>query len=76
MLTQLIEHIVKSLVDQPDKVVITQSTEGQKVMIKVAVSPVDVGRVIGKDGQTIRAMRSVALVLGPSDRETIVEVVR
>lgn len=76
MLQKLIEHMVKSLVDQPESVVITQTVDGNKVLLKIAVSDADVGRVIGKEGQTIRAMRSLALVLGPIDQETIVEVAR
>lgn len=76
MLTPFIEHIVKSLVDKPDLVSISQTTEGNKVIIGVKVSEEDLGRVIGKDGQTIRAIRLLAVAVSPAGSEIAVDIIK
>lgn len=56
---ELVEHIAKALVDQPDHVRVTQ-TEGESVTIlEIRVSPDDVGKVIGKEGRIANAIRTV-----------------
>ena len=55
----LVELIVKGLVDSPDEVVITE-TSGESVMIiEIRVSAEDVGKVIGKEGRIANAIRTV-----------------
>lgn len=58
----LIAHIARSLVDNPDAVVVTTSEEEETVTIGLAVAREDVGKVIGKQGRTARAMRSLLAV--------------
>lgn len=76
MLTSFVEYVVKSLVDKPDLVSITQTSEAGKIVIGVKVSDEDLGRVIGKDGQTIRAIRSLALAISPAGSEINVDIIK
>ncbi len=56
---ELIVCIAKSLVDQPDEVSVTLTEEDGTVTIELGVAPEDLGKVIGKQGRTARAMRSL-----------------
>jgi len=57
----LIEHIAKSLVDAPEQVVVEQ-LDGDVIELEVAES--DMGKVIGRQGRTVRAMRAVLSAAG------------
>ena len=57
----LIEHIAKSLVDAPEQVFVEQ-LDGDVVELEVAES--DMGKVIGRQGRTVRAMRAVLSAAG------------
>jgi predicted RNA-binding protein YlqC (UPF0109 family) len=74
MLKELIEYIVKTLVDDPASVSVSVTTDETKTLVRVAVADADLGRVIGKDGQTIRAIRSLALAVAPEGQEVSVDV--
>ncbi len=55
----LIEHIAQSLVDLPDEVKVTE-IDGEKVsVLELKVAKEDLGKVIGKQGRTARAMRII-----------------
>jgi predicted RNA-binding protein YlqC (UPF0109 family) len=56
---ELIICIAKSLVDQPDEVNVKLTEEDDTVTIELSVAPEDLGKVIGKQGRTARAMRSL-----------------
>ncbi|MBR2468177.1 MAG: KH domain-containing protein [Clostridia bacterium] len=57
---QLISYIVKSLVDNPDKVEVSTENESEKVIIlKVVVDPSDLGKVIGKGGKIASSIRTI-----------------
>ena len=47
-MTKLVEAIAKSLVDNPEEVVVTETEEQQGTVIKLSVAPSDMGKVIGK----------------------------
>jgi uncharacterized protein len=55
----LIEEIAKSLVDEPDQVSINQIDSEQGTVLELKVAPNDLGKVIGKQGRTARAMRTL-----------------
>ncbi len=55
----LIEHIAKALVDKPDEVKVTEVTGIQTSVIELQVAKDDLGKVIGKQGRTARAMRTI-----------------
>jgi len=56
---ELITCIAQSLVDQPEEVKVTLVEEEDTVTVELAVAPEDLGKVIGKQGRTARAMRSL-----------------
>ena len=55
----LVEHIAKALVDEPDQVSINHLEEGGDTVLELTVAPNDLGKVIGKQGRTARAMRAL-----------------
>ncbi len=61
---ELIEYIAKSLVDRPENVAVRE-TEGEKTtIIELRVAQEDLGKVIGKQGRTARAMRTILNAAG------------
>jgi predicted RNA-binding protein YlqC (UPF0109 family) len=61
--TELVEYIVRSIVDNPDQVTVSQYDEGDSVMIEVTVAESDMGRVIGRGGSVVTSIRSLVQVL-------------
>lgn len=55
----LIEYIAKVLVDNPDEVKVTELEGKQTSVIELRVAKEDLGKVIGKQGRTARAMRTI-----------------
>ncbi len=55
----LIEYIVSSMVDEPDAVVVRQVEGEHTTVIELNVAKDDLGKVIGKEGRTARALRTV-----------------
>jgi hypothetical protein len=55
----LIEQIAKVLVDEPDRVSVTEVEDGGETVLELQVAESDVGKVIGKHGRTARAMRNL-----------------
>lgn len=59
MLKDMIEYIAKSLVDNPDEVKVMEVEGEQTSVIELKVAKEDLGKVIGKQGRTARAMRTL-----------------
>lgn len=55
----LIEYLVTSLCDKPEKVEIRESEEGEIVTYFIKTDPTDIGKIIGKQGKIIRALRTL-----------------
>jgi predicted RNA-binding protein YlqC (UPF0109 family) len=55
----LIAYIAKALVDKPEEVVVTEIEGEQTSVIELKVAKEDLGKVIGKQGRTARAMRTI-----------------
>jgi len=74
MLKETITFLIKQLVAHPDTVQV-QEIEGQQgKALKLIVDKDDIGKVIGKDGQTIKSIRSM-VALFKTDQEPFVDVV-
>lgn len=56
---ELVEIIAKSLVDQPENVVVTEEVNNGTKVITLKVAPEDTGKVIGKQGRIAKAIRAV-----------------
>lgn len=59
-MTNLIETLVKALVDDPDSVIVHEVDEGHSTTYEVTVAPDDLGKIIGKQGRVANALRTVA----------------
>ena len=55
----LIEHIAKSLVENPEAVSVEETVSGDTVELRLIVAPEDMGKVIGKQGRIAKAIRVV-----------------
>jgi predicted RNA-binding protein YlqC (UPF0109 family) len=73
---QLITRIAKSLVDQPEDVVVTTINGSQTMVLELRVAKEDVGKVIGKQGRTAQAMRMLlAAVSSKAKKRTVLEII-
>lgn len=61
---QFVEYIVKSLVNNPDDVVVERIIDEKGVLLSLTVNPDDLGRVIGKRGVTAQSLRTLLRALG------------
>ena len=60
----MLEHVAKQLVDDPSAVVVTEELDGDFIKLHLQVAESDVGKVIGRKGTTIQAIRSLVQVGG------------
>jgi predicted RNA-binding protein YlqC (UPF0109 family) len=60
----LVEYMVKALADEPDAVSLSEIEGEASIVLELRVAPDDMGRMIGRQGRTINAMRSISRVLG------------
>jgi uncharacterized protein len=54
-----LEYVIRQLVEAPEEVLVRKMEQGSKLIFKVEMRKADVGRVIGRNGHTITAMRSL-----------------
>ena len=59
----LIEYIAKALVDHPEQVKVSEIEGGRTTIIELSVAKEDFGKVIGKQGRTIDAMRTILVTV-------------
>ena len=56
---ELVEYLARALVDHPEQVRVNEVAGEQTVILEVRVAPEDVGKIIGKQGRIVRAIRTV-----------------
>lgn len=61
---KFVEDVVKAIVDNPDDVKTERTIDERGVLIKLYVNPEDMGKIIGKDGKTAKAIRTLLRVFG------------
>ncbi|MCS7281949.1 MAG: KH domain-containing protein [Anaerolineae bacterium] len=59
----LVEYIAKALADRPDQVQVSEIEGEAAIVLELRVAPEDMGRIIGKEGRTANAMRTLVRVL-------------
>lgn len=69
---QLVEQIARALVDQPDMVQVNEVEGEQTTVLELRVAQEDLGKVIGKQGKTARAMRTLLAAAGMKVRKRFV----
>jgi predicted RNA-binding protein YlqC (UPF0109 family) len=60
---ELVEYIVTSLVDNPDQVTVSETSERNAIVLEIRVAGPDMGRVIGKGGKVVNSIRTLVQVL-------------
>lgn len=63
MIVDALDHLVKGIVDSPERVTVALKESHRGELVEVRVHPDDLGRVIGRQGRTAKALRTVAHAL-------------
>ena len=72
---ELVEYIVKSIATYPDEVKVNQEEDDGRVILRLEVAPDDKGRVIGRQGRVVQAIRSLVRVAAvKQDTRAILEI--
>ena len=61
---EFIAYLVKNMVNQPEKVDIRSVAENNGLLIEIRVAPEDIGKVVGRKGNVIRSLRTLAISIG------------
>ena len=74
---ELVEVIAKSLVDDPESVVVNEREEKKTTVLEVRVAESDMGKVIGKQGRIAKAIRSVVkAAAAKEDKKVVVDIIQ
>lgn len=72
----LIDYIAQALVDHPDQVNVTEVEGNQTTVLELTVAKEDIGKVIGKQGRTAKAMRTILSAASAKvKKRTVLEIV-
>lgn len=67
-----LEYLIKNIVDKPDEVAVTEDIDQMGVVnLSIHVDPIDMGKVIGKSGKIIRALRDLVRVLAVKENRRV-----
>ncbi|MDY6831441.1 MAG: KH domain-containing protein [Thermodesulfobacteriota bacterium] len=73
---ELIEYIAKALVDNPDQAVVTEVDGSQTSVLELKVAKEDLGKIIGKQGRTARALRTILSAASAKlKKRTVLEII-
>lgn len=72
---KFLEYIAKSLVDHPDEVKISRAVDEMGVRLSLRVHPQDMGQIIGREGKTVTAIRSLLKIIGRKNHARVSLVV-
>ncbi|MBN2057989.1 MAG: KH domain-containing protein [Candidatus Saganbacteria bacterium] len=73
---ELVEYIVKALVDNPDKIEVKETAGDYVTILEVRTAPEDVGKVIGREGRIANSLRSIAKAAAAKQNKKItVEII-
>lgn len=64
---ELVEHMAKSLVNNPESALVTETEHDGEIELVLKVAPEDMGKVIGKQGRIAKAMRTVLKAAASKD---------
>jgi predicted RNA-binding protein YlqC (UPF0109 family) len=59
-----LEYVIKALVDNPSDVVVVRTVDEMGVLLTMTVNPLDMGKIIGRDGNIAKALRTLLRVVG------------
>ncbi len=76
MSAELVRYLAQQLVDDPGAVRVDEADEGDAIVLRLHVAPDDLGKVIGRGGRIVRALRTVARASSARrDRRVLLEIV-
>ncbi len=61
---QFLDYVVKALVDNPDSVKVNRKVDEMGVLLSLNVHPDDMGQIVGREGSTARAIRTLVRIIG------------
>ena len=73
MLKPLLEFVIKKIVNTPEQVEIKEVLMDDKNILTVKVATDDISRVIGKDGRTFKALRTIVTSLGSGNDDLVID---
>ena len=74
---ELVEVIAKSLVDNPDEVLVTETETDKAIVVELRVAQSDMGKVIGKQGRIAKAIRAVVKAASSQeDKKVVVDILQ
>lgn len=76
MVKELIEYLVKEIVEKPESVLVQERKKGDIDVIEITVDQHDRGKVIGREGQTIKALRVLISTIFVSDKKLSIDLVQ
>jgi hypothetical protein len=68
---EFLEYVVKALVDNPDAVKVDRKVDEMGVLITLKIDPADMGKVIGRNGATAKAIRTLLRVVGMKNQARV-----
>lgn len=68
---QFVEMVVKELVDNPSDVKVDRTVDDRGVLLTLSVNPEDMGKIIGKDGKTAEALRTLLRIIGAKNNARV-----
>ena len=73
---EFLEFVIRQLIEFPDEMILTESANGRNIVFRLAMRQSDVGRIIGRNGQTIQAIRALlASSAARHDQRATLEIV-
>ncbi len=76
MFKDLVEYIVQQLVANPEKASVSIQKDGDTIIVKITVDPKDRGKVIGRDGHTIKALRAFLASISQEKNTIIIDLIQ
>lgn len=68
---ELVEYVAKSLADRPEEVVLTEHDSEETVLLELKIASEDLGKIIGKNGNTINAIRTILQAAASSHKKRV-----
>ena len=73
---ELVESVARALVTRPEEVAVSETVDGGTVALDLSLAPEDLGRVIGREGRTARALRALASAAGRKRNQRVLVRIR
>ena len=73
---EVVEVVARALVNEPEKVVVTQTEQKDSIVVELHVAPEDMGRVIGKSGRIASAIRNVVKAASSTEGKKVIVDIR